>query len=252
MFQCRVSCRKTLPKRNIRVDYVVRTVLVLAVVVMVNYLGARWYHRSYLSSQTRQPLSPLTVGLLRSLTNHIKVTLLYDKEDPLFTTVSALLGDYHNANPRLSVTAVDYRWDAAEAENVKNKYASYFINVTNIIIFDCDGRVKVVNGNALAEYTIEFNPVPNDPDEKWRRKPVAFLGEKCSRPPCSRSAVPAWLKAYFLTGHGEHALEDGAERATCCSPRCCIRIISVPEELCRPRQQYVPGASATCSSLPDR
>jgi len=194
---------------GIRVDYVVRTVLVFAVVVMANYLGARWYHRSYLSSQTRQPLSPLTVGLLRSLTNHIKVTLLYDKEDPLFTTVSALLGDYHNANPRLSVTAVDYRWDATEAENVKNKYASYFINVTNIIIFDCDGRVKVVNGNALAEYTLES--VPNETEREWRRKPVAFLGEKMFTAALLAVSSPRPLKAYFLTGHGEHALEDGAE-----------------------------------------
>lgn len=198
---------------GIRLDYAMRTALVLAVVVMVNYLGARWYHRAYLSSQTRQPLSPLTVGLLNSLTNDIKVTLFYDREDPLFTTVSALLNDYHNVNPRLNVITVDYRWDAAEAENVKNKYRDYFVGVTNknLIIFDCDGRgVKVVNGNALAEYVPER--VPSETTEfEFRRKPVAFLGEKMFTAALLAVTSPRQLKAYFLAGHGEHSIEDGDE-----------------------------------------
>lgn len=196
---------------GIRVDYAARTALVLAVVVMVNYLGARWYHRSYLSSQTRQPLSPLTVGLLRSLTNQVKVTLFYDKEDPLYTTIYALLTDYHNINPRLNVAAVDYRWDAAEAENIKNKYAGHFIGVTNknLIIFDGGAQVKVVNGDALAEYTLEA--VPNETEREWRRKPVAFLGEKMFTASLLAVTSPRQLKAYFLTGHGEHALDGGDE-----------------------------------------
>ena len=41
-------------------DVVLRTALVLAVVVMVNYLGARFFGRFYLSSQTRIQLAPQT------------------------------------------------------------------------------------------------------------------------------------------------------------------------------------------------
>ena len=48
---------------------VVRTLLVLAVVVMVNYLGAKFFHRFYLSSQTRVALSSRTLSVLHSLTN---------------------------------------------------------------------------------------------------------------------------------------------------------------------------------------
>lgn len=194
---------------SIRVDYAIRTLAVFSVVVMVNYLGARWYYRSYLSSQTHQPLSSLTVNLLHSLTNHIQVTLFYDKEDPLFTTVAALLNDYHNVNPRLTVTTVDDLWDAAAAENIKKKYANDLTGVTNknLIIFDCDGRVKVVNGNALAEYVTE--QVPNAKELEYRRKPVAFLGEKMFTAALLAVTSPRELKAYFLTGHGEHALDGG-------------------------------------------
>ena len=196
---------------GIRLDFAVRTVLVLAVVVMLNYLGARWYHRFYLSSQTRHSLSPLTVGLLKSLTNHVKVTLFYDKEDELFTTVSALLNDYHNANPRLRVTAVDYVWDAGQAEKIKSEYKNHLASVTNknLIIFDCDGRVKVVNGNALAEYVYE--QVPNETEREFRRKPVAFLGEKMFTSALLSVTSSKPLNVCYLTGHGEHPLEGGDE-----------------------------------------
>lgn len=195
---------------GIRLDYAVRTAVVFAVVVMVNYLGARWYHRSYLSSQTRQPLSSLTTGLLRSLTNQVRVTLFYDKEDPFFTTVSALLNDYHNVNPGLTVDAVDYRWDAGEAEKVKDHYRTQLAGVTNknLIIFDCENRVKIVNGNALAQYIYER--VPGQKGLEFRRKPVAFLGEKMFTAALLAVTSPKPLNACYLTGHGEHPL-DGAD-----------------------------------------
>src|ERR1035437_5864437 len=61
-------------------DVVLRTVLVLAVVVMANYLGAKFFHRFYLSSQTQVQLSPRTLAVLRSLTNRVDVTLYYDRK----------------------------------------------------------------------------------------------------------------------------------------------------------------------------
>ena len=100
-------------------DLVLRTALVLAVVVMVNYLGGHWYQRFHLSAATRQELSPRTTGLLKTITNNINVTLYYDREDPLFTAVSALLKEYRDANPRIHVTTVDYIRDIGAAEKMK-------------------------------------------------------------------------------------------------------------------------------------
>jgi len=196
---------------GIRLNYALRTAVVFTIIVMVNYLAARWYYRSYLSSQTRQPLSPLTVGLLRSMTNQVKVTLFYDKEDPFFTTVTALLEDYHDVNPRLTVSAVDYRWDAGEAEKVKDHYRTHLAGVTNknLIIFDCENRVKIVNGNALAEYVPER--VPNEKELEYRRRPVAFLGERMFTAALLAVTSPKPLTVYYLTGHNEHSLESGDE-----------------------------------------
>ena len=60
---------------GIGLNLLVRTLSVLALVVMANYLSGHYFKRAFLSSQTRTELSPLTVRLLKSLTNDVKVTL---------------------------------------------------------------------------------------------------------------------------------------------------------------------------------
>ena len=84
-------------------DMVLRTLLVLAVAGMVNYLGTRFYHRFYLSAQTRVELSSRTLTVLRSVTNDVEVILYYDTRDPrnFYPSVLALLEEYHTHNPSI-------------------------------------------------------------------------------------------------------------------------------------------------------
>ena len=188
-------------------DVVVRTALVLAVVVMVNYLGARFFGRFYLSSQTRVQLAPQTLDLLKSLTNHVDVTLYYDKQDDFYPTIVALLNEYRSANPRISVKTVDYVRDAGEAQKIKEQYKLNSPTDKNLIIFDAgDKHVKIVNGDALTQVKLE--PVPNPKEREFRRKPVAFMGEQVftSMLLAVTSAKP--FQAYFLQGHGEPSLAD--------------------------------------------
>jgi hypothetical protein len=185
-------------------DVVVRTALVLAVVVMVNYLGARFFGRFFLSSQTRDNLSSQTLELLKSLTNHVDVTLYYDKSDNYYPNIVALLNEYRSANPRIAIKAVDYVRDAGEAQKIKEQYN---LNDKNQIIFDAgDKHIKIVNGDALTE--VKYEPVPNPKEREFRRRPIAFMGEQTftSMLLAVTSAKP--FKAYFLQGHGEPSLSD--------------------------------------------
>jgi ABC-type uncharacterized transport system involved in gliding motility auxiliary subunit len=194
---------------GLNLDLILRTVLVLAVVVMLNYLGARWHERFYLSPNTRQQLSPQTLGLLKSITNHIKITLFYDKDEPLFSTVSALLDQYRDANPRLHVVAVDYLRDAGAAEKIKAEYKNHLLGVTNknLIIFDGgENRVLAINGRALTQYVIE---VP-DPEKLQYTKRTMFHGERLFNGALLAVTNPKPLRAYYLTGHDEHRL-DGTD-----------------------------------------
>jgi ABC-type uncharacterized transport system involved in gliding motility auxiliary subunit len=193
---------------KIGLDVVVRTALVLAVVVMVNYLSAHFFGRFYLSSQTRIQLAPQTMNVLRLLTNHINVTLYYDTKDGgnFYPDIVALLNEYRSGNPRISVRTVDYVRDAGEAEKVKEQYKLNAQTDKNLVIFDCDGRIKIAPGDALTQYTLE--QIPNEKEREFRRKPVAFHGEITFTSMLLALENPKPLTAYFLQGHGEPALDD--------------------------------------------
>jgi ABC-type uncharacterized transport system involved in gliding motility auxiliary subunit len=196
---------------KIGLDVVMRTALVLAVVVMVNYLGAHFFGRFFLSSQTRIQLSSQTLDILKSLTNHVKVTLYYDTRDEnnFYPTIVALLNEYCSANPRISVRTVDYVRDAGEAQKVKEQYKLNSPTDKNVVVFDCEGRVKSIPGDSLTQVKLE--QVPNQKEREYRRKPIAFNGEQAftSMLLAVTSARP--FKAYFLQGHGEPSLSDTDE-----------------------------------------
>jgi len=198
------------PRRRWKIgsDMFVRTVLVLAVAVMANYIGTQFFGRFYLSSQTRVQLSPRTLSVLHSLTNGVAVTLYYDRQDDFYPDIVALLNEYRSANPKISVRTVDYVRDAGEAEKVKEQYKLSSAADKNLIIFDAgSGRVQIRPGNALVQYGAKGI----SKDKKIEFGPVAFRGEEMftSLLLALEDAKP--FKAYFLQGHGEPSLTDSGQ-----------------------------------------
>jgi len=191
---------------KIALDVALRTALVVAVVGMLNYVGAKFSHRFYWSSQTGVHLSSRTAAVLRSLTNAVTVTLYYDRKDEFFPDIAGLLNEYRSLNRNISLRTVDYVRDAGEAEKIKQQYRQYFsaLSDKNLVIFDCGGRVKMVPGDGLTQYTLE--QVPNAKEREFRRKPVAFAGEKTFTSILLTLENPQPLKAYFMQGHGEPSL----------------------------------------------
>lgn len=191
-------------------DMLVRTLVVLAVVVMVNYLAGKFFHRQYLSDNTRTELSPRTIGLVQSITNDVKVTVFYNRDDDLFSTITALLREYQALNPRIQVEIVDYLRDAADAQRVKLAYKLPEMQKDeekNFIIFDAGGASKVINGNLLADYDIEVDKEKRTYD----KRPVTFKGEMFFTGMLLAVTSPKPLVAYVLQGHGEHDLGGGDE-----------------------------------------
>jgi ABC-type uncharacterized transport system len=182
--------------------------LVLAVVVMVNYVSRDYYLRLHFSTHTKFPLSPRTVRFLETMTNQVKVTLYYDKDDPFYSTILDLLNEYQIKNPRISLRAVDYKLDPGAAQQLKAKYKFLAAPAAkNLVIFDCEGRgVKPIDGNALTKYILE--QVPGAKEREFTRKPVTFEGERAFTATLLAVTSAKPLKAYFLCGHGEHDFEN--------------------------------------------
>jgi len=181
--------------------------VVFGVVVMLNYLARDYFVRGHLSAMTRYTLSPRTHSLLRSITNEVKVVIYYDKDEGLYSTVADLLNEYKLANPRISVHTVDYLRDAGAAQKVRSDYKLTSPADKNLVIFDCEGRSRVVDGGLLAQYTLER--VADAKEREYRRKPVAFLGETMFTAALLHVTQPKPLKACFLQGHGEHPIDSG-------------------------------------------
>jgi len=190
-------------------DVVLRTTVVFAVVVMANYLAGKFFHREYLSRHTSTELSSRTIALVQSVTNDIRVTLYYDREDELFSSVSALLREYQALNPRIHVEVVDYLRDAADAQRVKLAYSlpeAEKVEDRNFIIFDAgNGRSKVANANLLADFQV----VVDEQRGTYDKRPTAFKGEMLFTSLLLAVTNPKPLKAYVLQGHGEHLIESG-------------------------------------------
>lgn len=190
---------------KIGLDAVVRTALVLAVVVMANYLAAQFFHRFYLSAQTRVQLSPRTVSVLRSMTNDIAVTLYYDRQDDFYSDITSLLDEYRSVNPRITVRTVDYLRNPGEAEKVAEKYRLTATGAKNLIIFDAgNDRVQIRPGDALIEKGI----TGMSKDKKLEIGPVAFRGELMFTSMLLALQKSTPFRAYFLQGHGEPSLTD--------------------------------------------
>jgi hypothetical protein len=204
---------------QIGLDKVVRTLLVLSVVFMVNYLGMQFFHRFYLSSQTRIQLSSRTLTILHSITNQMVITLYYDTrdEDNFYPTLSALADEYRAANRNIIVRTVDYERNPAEAEKVKEEYnlpgSAASPNAPpskDLVIFACGDHHDYVPGEAIVKYKLE-RTAPDDPKQKelqFRKKPIAFNGEIMFTSKLLALAHTEPLRAYFLQGHGESSLSD--------------------------------------------
>jgi hypothetical protein len=178
---------------------------------MVNYISREYFLRLRISDRTKIELHPRTVAYLKSLTNHVRITVYYDKDEPLYSTISDLLNEYQSVNSRcISVQTVDYLRDPATAQKLKNEYKLGTSDDKNMVIFDCDGRAKPLYGRDLEQYS-GYERIQTDEGERWSPKVTAFLGEMAFDSYLLAVTDPRQRNAYVLQGHGEHAIDSSDE-----------------------------------------
>ena len=196
-------------KWSIGLNVVLVVLAVLAVVVMVNYFSRDYFVRLQWSTRTKIQLSPRTLSLLHSITNKVKVTLYYDKKEDLYSTMVDLLNQYSLVNPKISVSTVDYLRDPSAAQKIKTDYKLSSASEKNLVIFDSEGRMIIIDGNALSHYIYEM--IPDEAQKKFRKKPTEFEGETRFSAALLAVTSPAPLHACFLQSHREHPVENNGD-----------------------------------------
>lgn len=188
-------------KWGMGVNVVLLVLVVFAVIVMVNYLAREYFVRVPVSAHSKNALSPVTMKFLGSLTNQVRVTVYYDKDEALYGLIVDLLNEYRLANPKITVTTIDYKRDPAAAQQLQVK-DNLLPAAKNLVIFECAGRIKWIPGDMLGQVTIEAT---GDKDVPYRRKLLAFAGERAFTAMLIAVTSPRPLTAYLVEGHGEHA-----------------------------------------------
>jgi hypothetical protein len=189
-------------KWSISFNVLVLSAIALALVLMINYVAARHFWRLPLSLQAQTELSPLTRRVLDGVTNQVKVTVYFEKSSPLYESVWGLLKEYRFACSKLNVTAVDCELDPSAAQ----VSAQYRLpqNAKNVVIFDCQGRTRMVNEGELSE--LDMQAMLAGKSQEIKR--THFKGEQLFTSALLSVTTTRPLKAYFVQGHGEHRLDS--------------------------------------------
>lgn len=170
----------------------------LSVVVMANYLAARHFRRFEWTGLNPRELSPTTLRVLGSVTNTVKIIVFFDRHEPLFSSVKELLTEYERRCSKLEVEYVDYTLSPPRAKVVLDTYKQMAASEGDRIIFDANGKIKIVYANDLAEY----DHAAIFRGEKIKRK--AFKGEQLFTSAIYSVIDPKPTVTYFLLGHKEH------------------------------------------------
>ncbi len=194
---------------GIMFSVVVSMAAVAALVVMANYLGARHFERYYLSARAGQKLSPLTTGLLRSITNDVKVVLYFQKSDALYNDIDDLLKEYEVENPRISVQTVDYVTDATGAEKIKLAYK--LGDKKDRVILTAGAKPPVVlPGDLFARSKITLSgdaTADASGKQKFDRHYTQFNGESLLDGALLALISDRRLQAGYVQDHGEKPLD---------------------------------------------
>ncbi len=171
----------------------------LAIIVMVNFLAARHYRRIPLSEDRVPPLAPVSLQVLGALTNNLNVTVFFDPDETLYSHILQLLRQYEHASPRVKITVVNYLTEPAKAEQIKAA-AKLGANVKDVIIFELNGRYRVVRQGELSEY--DTRDLLAGKSQAVKRK--SFTGESFFTSAILTLIEARQLNAYYLLGHDEH------------------------------------------------
>jgi len=186
-------------KWSLGLNALVSSAAVLALLLMVNYLAARHFTRWSWSAGAQAQLSPLSLRVLTAVTNPVKVTLYFDKEDPLFEMSYNLLKAYRYANDKIRLDVVHYLSEPGAAQLVKKKY-NLSDTDRDMVIFDCQDRPKVVYQSELSD--LDMQPLVTGKSKEVKR--THFKGEAMFTSAIYSVISARQARAYFLEGHYEH------------------------------------------------
>lgn len=172
--------------------------LVLALVLIVNYLGWKYHARFDWTAGGSHTLSETTENVLAELDRDVRVVVFVAPESPLYEPTRDLLESYEAASPRLAV-----EWLDAEANPVEAQRLVEELEVgEQSVVFEAGEERRVVAAEELAD--VDFAPAQlGEPPAI-----TAFRGEERFTSALVSLTQGERPRVAFTTGHGEISLDD--------------------------------------------
>jgi len=186
-------------------NIIVQIALVIAALVMLNWLGNKYYARLDWSRGKNITLSPQTKAVLGTLEKPVQVIVMFAMAGEVENDAQLLLREYQfAAKGKLTVEEVDPYANLSRAKELQAQYK--FGANENVVIFTYEGRHKFVNSGDLAEF--------EQLDEMammMRRQPqmLGFKGEQVFTSTLLELTETKQNKLYLVAAHGEY---DGSSR----------------------------------------
>ncbi len=189
---------------QIGLNVFVQVIVVLALVLMINFIGFREFKRWDFSRNKKFALSSMTKGLLTSLPKQVKAVILFSPSSPISADINQLLREYEFASKKkFEVEIVDPYNNIQRAKELAAKYK--FGNNENILILDYQGRTKFVPADAMAVFD-RVDPVSAMAGQTPKLR--AFKGEQAITSALLEITEEKQNKVYVISGHGEPELQS--------------------------------------------
>jgi len=179
---------------------VVAVILAIALTVIVNWLGARRWARTDLTSTKIYTLSEKSENILADLDDKIRVVVFMTPATSMFDQVNELLERYKAASDRISVEYIDPDREPLKTTQLAEQFG---VQVADTVVFILGDRTKYVTSDQMAEMDYSGMQYGQGPTMR------AFKGEEQFTSAILSLVAPDVPKVYFVTGHGEASLESG-------------------------------------------
>ncbi len=202
----KTESRKTGPGHfSIRFNLGLGLLSALAIVLMLNFLASRHVRTITLSPDRFYPLSPVTLQIIGTVTNNVRMIVFFDPEEPLYTHIEAVLSQYQKKNRHLKLELIDYVREPAKAEQIKSQF-QLDASARDVVIFESQKRARIVRSGDLSEYDID--PLITGRSTTVQRK--NFNGEAFFTTAILSVTTEKRQKIYFTEGHKEHSPSDAS------------------------------------------
>ncbi len=179
-------------------------VLVIALIVMINWLGARHWHRADWTASNLYTLSEKSHNILGDLDEEVQIIVFMTPGSGLWPQVRELLNRYDAASDSIAVEYIDPDREPLRTQQLAEEFG---ISVANTVVFTAGDRSKYVTSDQMAEFDYSGMQYGQQPTLS------AFKGEEQFTAAILSLVAPDVPKVYFVMGHGEPSLLAAADRS---------------------------------------